>query len=103
MRELIPVFEDRSHRVVNRILSEALRCPFCSASPGTLVAMGEARVVGARYLIACVKCGYKGPFGRGLEDAVKRWNRKPPFRLQDWLHELFPQKSRRAQRWGIRL
>ncbi|MGB9154294.1 MAG: hypothetical protein WCD70_14535 [Alphaproteobacteria bacterium] len=30
-----------------------------------------------RYVIICDKCKFVGPFGRSLEDAVKRWNKSP--------------------------
>ena len=89
MVTLIPLFEDRSHSMVNQIMNGALSCPKCHATKHDLIAMTEAKVKSPCYLVACTRCKFKGSFGRGLEDAVLRWNKPPGF-----LARMF-QKTRR--------
>jgi len=77
MIELIPLFEDRSHPLVNEHMRKSLACPECGAFWNNLTPMTESRTHSPRYVITCDKCKFIGPFGRGLEQAVIRWN-KPP-------------------------
>jgi predicted RNA-binding Zn-ribbon protein involved in translation (DUF1610 family) len=77
MIELIPVFADYSHPLINEEIRKAMRCPECGAAWSKLSPMTENTTRSPRYMLTCTECKFQGPFGRGLADAVKRWN-KPP-------------------------
>ena len=87
MHDLIPVFPDRLHLHVREIIQKALLCPCCGAGNAKLVGMSECKAR-PHYVIACTVCKHRGPFGKNLQDAVKKWNAKPwePFAfLGKWL------------------
>jgi hypothetical protein len=77
--QLIPLFEDHSHPLVNLELKKALACPECGAGWKSLTAMTENRIYNPRYVITCGECKFIGPYGRGLQQAVIRWNKPPSF------------------------
>jgi hypothetical protein len=79
MYDLIPIFDDNNHPLINEHMRNALRCPQCGAAYRALVAMTEGTGNLPRYVIPCGECKYLGPFGRGLADAVKRWNKPKGF------------------------
>jgi hypothetical protein len=79
MHDLIPLFADNSHPVINEHMGNALRCPQCGAAYNSLVPMTESISNSPRYVITCGECKYLGPFGKGLADAVKRWNKSIGF------------------------
>jgi len=89
MHDLIPVFPDRSYLQINVLLDNACICPECYAHRSSLVVMSEQIVHEPRYLIACSKCNYRGPFGKHIRDAVMRWN-KPP----SWLAALLKRRDK---------
>ncbi len=91
MHDLIPLFDDQSHSLVNEVLRGALCCPDCGARYYALVAMTENITIAPRYVLTCSECKYLGPFGRGLQDAVDRWNKPAGFiakliRKWKWKH-----------------
>ena len=77
--QLIPLFEDHSHPLVNEQLKKAYACPECGTYWKSLTAMTENRIHNPRYVITCGECKFIGPFGKGLEQAVIRWNKPPSF------------------------
>lgn len=79
MHDLIPLFDDHSHTMVNELLRKALCCTDCGARNHAFIAKTERVVHNPRYVVTCGECKYQGPFGRGLEDAVRQWNKPPGF------------------------
>ncbi|MGB9152969.1 MAG: hypothetical protein WCD70_07765 [Alphaproteobacteria bacterium] len=79
MHDLIPIFDDHSHFMVNEMLKKANCCPECGARNHAFVAKAENTVRRPRYVITCGECKYQGPFGKDFEDAVRQWNKPPGF------------------------
>jgi len=77
MHKLIPVFPDHTYLQISVLLDNACNCPECYAHKLSLVVMSENIIHKPRYLIACGKCGARGPFGKHIRDAVLGWNRPP--------------------------
>ncbi|MGB9152204.1 MAG: hypothetical protein WCD70_03850 [Alphaproteobacteria bacterium] len=80
MSDLIPLFADHSHPLVNQIINEtALRCPDCGAHQTSLVLMIEACAFKPRYAVVCTKCKRRGSLGKHPKEAVRQWNKRPGF------------------------
>jgi hypothetical protein len=76
MDELIPVFNDHSYPSLDRMLrDQALGCPQCGGH-SRLTLLSTLRMI-PRFAIACGECNHRGPLGKSIDDAIKRWN-KPP-------------------------
>ena len=51
-------------------------CPYCgNERPGNTVRYIGNICAGGH--IVCHKCGVRGPFGNGLDEAAERWNAMP--------------------------
>ena len=79
MHDLIPIFDDHSHLMVNEMLKKATCCQGCGARYHAFVAKAENIVRNPRYVITCGECKYQGPLGKDFEDAVRKWNKPPGF------------------------
>ncbi len=77
MIELIPLLENYTHPLIKEELRKAAGCPKCGAFSDKLRPMTENKSHNPRYLLTCTTCDFQGPFGHGIANAVKRWN-KPP-------------------------
>ncbi|MDE2020500.1 MAG: hypothetical protein KGJ13_09215 [Patescibacteria group bacterium] len=81
MLDLIPMFDDRSHPQLNRLLNEeALRCENCGAHQTSLIFMSESRIH-PRYVVACLECKFQEPPANSLFAAIGKWNKGQGFRF----------------------
>lgn len=73
MRDLIPVFGDRSCTDISQFLSQAFDCSECNADATSLTAYSTLQHP-LRYLIACDHCHHRGAFAKNLPDTLAAWN-----------------------------
>jgi len=80
MHILIPVFDDPLYpRIQETLRVEALRCPDCGEPQDRLNLLIENRAIKPRYVVSCCTCKCRGPLGKNVEDAIKKWNAPPGF------------------------